>query len=83
MKCDNCDKMATMHLTEVGSRNTTGTRPEEKNNMRRERHLCVQCASESEGVAANVPMNELLTKFVLAHAGLGPDENRPGKADPQ
>ena len=62
MKCDNCNKQATVHLTEI------------KNGKKIEKHLCEQCAAQSEGVPTAVkghtPINELLTNFVMAHAGL-------------
>ena len=67
MKCDNCNKMATVHLTEI------------KNGKKLEKHLCEQCAAQNEGVPALVkghqPINELLTQFVMAHSGLQKDLN--------
>jgi protein-arginine kinase activator protein McsA len=81
MKCDNCNKTATVHLTAVHMGKQTQS------------HLCIRCAERSAGVAAedSVPMNELLTKFVLAHSGLqknagpGSDESgsAPSKVDPK
>lgn len=60
MKCDNCGKTATVHLTEI------------KGGKKFEKHLCEQCASQGEGipVKAHTPINELLTNFVMAHSGL-------------
>ena len=60
MKCDNCNKQATVHLTEI------------KNGKKMEKHLCEQCAAQNEGlpVKSHTPINELLTNFVLAHSGL-------------
>ena len=60
MKCDNCNKSATVHLTEI------------KNGKKIEKHLCEQCAAQNEGlpVKSHTPINELLTNFVLAHSGL-------------
>ena len=60
MKCDNCNKPATVHLTE------------NRNGKKMEKHLCEQCAAQNEGlpVKAHTPINELLTNFVLAHSGL-------------
>jgi protein arginine kinase activator len=60
MKCDNCNKTATVHLTEI------------KNGKKIEKHLCEQCAAQNEGlpVKSHTPINELLTNFVLAHSGL-------------
>jgi protein arginine kinase activator len=61
MKCDNCNKQATVHLTEI------------RNGKKIEKHLCEQCAAANEGVpvkAGHTPINELLTNFVLAHSGL-------------
>jgi len=60
MKCDNCNKQATVHLTEI------------KSGKKIEKHLCEQCAAQNEGlpVKGNTPINELLTNFVMAHSGL-------------
>ncbi len=60
MKCDNCTKQATVHLTEI------------HNGKKMEKHLCEQCAAQNEGVPVkgHTPINELLTNFVLAHSGL-------------
>ena len=60
LKCDNCNKPATVHLTEI------------KNGKKIEKHLCEQCAAQSEGlpVKRHTPINELLTNFVMAHSGL-------------
>jgi protein arginine kinase activator len=63
MKCDNCNKTATVHLTEI------------KNGKKLEKHLCEQCAAANEGlpVKSHTPINELLTNFVMAHSGLQKD----------
>src|SRR2546423_12006483 len=60
LKCDNCNKPATVHLTEI------------RNSKKIDKHLCEQCAAQNEGlpVKAHTPINELLTNFVLAHSGL-------------
>src|SRR5215212_8502729 len=60
MKCDNCNKPATVHLTEI------------RNGKKIEKHLCEACAAASEGlpVKAHTPINELLTNFVMAHQGI-------------
>lgn len=60
MKCDKCNKPATVHLTEI------------KRGKKVEQHLCEQCAAGSDGlpVQAHTPINELLTNFVMAHSGL-------------
>jgi protein arginine kinase activator len=61
MKCDNCNKPATVHLTEI------------RGGKKIEKHLCEQCAAQSEGLPAvkgHTPINELLTNFVMAHSGL-------------
>jgi len=67
MKCDKCQRPATVHLTEIQA------------GKKIERHLCEQCAAQAEGypVKSNTPINELLTNFVLAHSGVG---QRPGAA---
>ncbi|HZL37552.1 MAG TPA: UvrB/UvrC motif-containing protein [Tepidisphaeraceae bacterium] len=60
MKCDNCAKNATVHLTEI------------QGGKKIEKHLCEQCAAQNEGfpVKSHMPINELLTNFVMAHSGL-------------
>ena len=64
MTCDNCKRSATVHLTEI------------KSGIKTERHLCEECAAASAGLAPNeqVPINELLTKFVLAHTKRWPQQ---------
>lgn len=63
MKCDNCNKNATVHLTEI------------KGGKKLEKHLCEQCAAQNEGlpVKPHMPINELLTNFVMMHSGLPKD----------
>lgn len=58
-KCDLCDREATVHDLTI------------KNGRQVEKHLCEQCAKD-EGVAVqqHAPINELITKFVLSHAGV-------------
>jgi protein arginine kinase activator len=60
MKCDKCNKPATVHLTEIHS------------GQQLVKHLCEQCAAQNDGLVAkaHAPINELLTNFVLAHSGL-------------
>lgn len=62
MKCDNCNRQATVHLTEIRA------------GKKIEKHLCEQCAAQAEGMpavaAGHKPINELLTNFVMQHAGL-------------
>ncbi len=68
MKCDNCNKPATVHLTEI------------RNGRKIEKHLCENCAAQQEGVPMNkahTPINELLTNFVLAHSGLQKEVGQP------
>jgi protein arginine kinase activator len=63
-KCDNCSKTATVHLTEI------------KAGKKIEKHLCQDCAAQSEGLpvkSSHTPINELLTNFVLAHSGMQKD----------
>lgn len=58
MKCDKCDKPATVHLIEI------------KDGQKIEKHLCEAHAAE-DGVTVKMsqaPINELLEKFVLKHA---------------
>ncbi|MGB9625566.1 MAG: UvrB/UvrC motif-containing protein [Phycisphaerae bacterium] len=59
MLCQRCKKQsATVHLTEI------------INAEKREKHLCEKCAAE-EGVTMkqHIPLNELLTSFLVAQAG--------------
>ena len=60
MKCDNCNKTATVTYIEI------------RNGKQVEKHLCEMCAAQTEGVPvkSHTPINELLTNFVLAHSGL-------------
>ncbi len=60
MKCDNCSKTATIHLTEI------------KGGKKIEKHLCESCANQTGDVPvkAHTPINELLTQFVMAHSGV-------------
>lgn len=61
MKCDSCNKPATIHLTTI------------EGGKKIEKHLCEQCAAQQEGVAVekgHTPINQLLTNFVLAHSGM-------------
>jgi protein arginine kinase activator len=60
MKCDKCNKPATVHLTEIQA------------GKQIQKHLCEQCATQNEGlpVKQHTPINELLTNFVLAHSGM-------------
>ncbi len=68
MKCETCGKQATVFITEI------------KSGKKIEKHLCEQCAAQSEGGFApkpHMPINELLTNFVMNHTGLQskPTEN--------
>src|SRR5688572_1635361 len=59
IKCDRCETPATVHLIEI------------KSGQKVEKHLCERHAVE-EGVAVKMnpaPLNDLLEKFVLKHAG--------------
>ena len=55
IKCDKCDRPATVHMTEISG------------DEKVEKHLCEECAA-SEGITikANVPITQLLEDFVLA-----------------
>lgn len=64
MKCEDCGKQqATIHLTEI------------KAGKKLEKHLCEQCAAQTEGYTAaggsksHMPINELLTNFVMNQTG--------------
>lgn len=69
-KCDLCDREATVHDLTI------------KNGRQVEKHLCEQCAKD-QGVAVqqHAPINELITKFVLSHAGVS-DASKPVGACP-
>ena len=60
MKCENCNEIATIFLTEI------------QEGKQINRDLCKQCATRSAGMSidGNAPISEVLTKFVLAHCGL-------------
>jgi protein arginine kinase activator len=60
MKCDKCNKQATVHLTEIAG------------GKQIDKHFCEDCAALNDGLVAktHAPINELLTNFVLAHSGL-------------
>lgn len=57
IKCDQCDRPATIHLTEI------------VDGEKLEKHLCEDCAS-SEGITikSNLPLSQLLEDFVLQTA---------------
>ncbi|MGA2583922.1 MAG: UvrB/UvrC motif-containing protein [Tepidisphaeraceae bacterium] len=60
MKCEKCNRQATIHLTEIHA------------GKKMEKHLCEQCAAESQvsPIKQHTPINELLTNFVLQHSGM-------------
>jgi protein arginine kinase activator len=60
MKCDKCNKQATVHLTEI------------QGGKQIDKHFCEQCAALNDGLVAktHAPINELLTNFVMAHSGV-------------
>src|SRR5262245_24213844 len=65
MKCDNCNRQATVHMTEI------------RGGKKVEKHLCEQCAGKLEGVqgkSPHTPINELLTKFVMAQSGIATEQ---------
>lgn len=70
MKCDNCNRPATVHMTEV------------RNGKHVEQNLCEQCAAKQQGIVGkpHMPINELLTKFVMAHSGV-PSEQQIVQCD--
>jgi protein arginine kinase activator len=65
LKCDKCDKPATVHLTEI------------IDGEKIEKHLCEHCAAE-EGITVktDVPISQLLEEFVLQSSGGKGDELR-------
>jgi protein arginine kinase activator len=64
MKCEKCNRLATVHLTEI------------RGGKKIEKHLCEECAAQLEGFApkSHTPINELLTNFVLAHSGMAKEQ---------
>ncbi len=55
MKCDNCDNEATVHEVTV------------RKGKKIEKHLCEQCAAgEGLSVQASLPINTLLSKFMMS-----------------
>ena len=56
MKCENCGKQATVHLTEI------------KDGKKTDRHLCEPCAADTEAGPARqpTPIHELLMWVVGA-----------------
>ena len=65
LKCDKCDKPATIHLTEI------------VDGEKIEKHLCEDCAvAEGITVKANVPISQLLESFILQSS---PDEEEPAE----
>jgi len=61
MKCEQCDKPATVHLTAINGGKKT------------EKHLCVDCAGQNLPSTSKSNMNELLTKFVAKHQQQNPE----------
>jgi protein arginine kinase activator len=68
VKCDKCNKPATVHLTELEH-----GKPVLK-------HLCEQCAAQGEGLmqksTGHTPINQLLENFVNLHTGLQKEGNQ-------
>lgn len=60
MKCDHCNRPATVHLTEI------------RGGKKLEKNLCEQCAAKlgSAQGKGHTPINELLSKFVMEHSGV-------------
>ena len=72
MKCENCNNPATVHLTEI------------KSGKKIEKHLCESCAQQLEGIGSakgHMPINELLTNFVMAHSGVAKIRTGPEPSD--
>ena len=62
-KCDQCERPATIHLTEIVE------------GQKIEKHLCEECAAgEGITVKSNVPISQLLENFILQSGG---DEDTP------
>jgi protein-arginine kinase activator protein McsA len=54
MKCDNCEKSASVHLVDIMFGRKT------------QRHLCAECA-QTHTDSHPGPISEILTNFVLSH----------------
>jgi protein arginine kinase activator len=65
MKCEKCNRLATVHLTEI------------RNGKQIVKHLCEQCAAATEGIPSksHTPINELLTNFVMLHSGMAKEQS--------
>jgi protein arginine kinase activator len=70
LKCDHCDKPATIHLTEIA------------NGQKIEKHLCENCATgEGITVKANVPISQLLESFILQTTDSDGEAPQAGKCE--
>jgi len=71
MKCDNCNEKASIHLTEI------------REGKQINKALCVQCAIQIGGMTdtTKMPINEVLTRFVLAHSGLQKEAGEAAKPE--
>lgn len=59
VKCDHCDNDATVHEVTV------------RNGVKIEKHLCETCAQQHGlNVQPHIPINELMTKFLVAHGAI-------------
>ena len=67
MKCDNCNKTATVHLTEI------------KDGKKIEKHLCEQCAAQNEGLPGQEPHADQRAADQLRDGPLGPAEGAAGR----
>jgi protein arginine kinase activator len=56
MKCDNCNKQATVHLTEI------------RNGKKIEKHLCEQCAAQEGITIKTQPISQILEELALQSA---------------
>ena len=69
MKCEKCNKTATVHLTEIGrarrSKSISASSVPRRMRESRPRATC--------------PINELLTNFVLAHSGMQKETGTPAR----
>ena len=70
MKCDKCNKQASYHLTQIHFGKQV------------EAHLCESCAVEAGmPTKAQIPLNDILTDFVIAHTG-NVEAGRPPRSGP-
>jgi protein-arginine kinase activator protein McsA len=62
MQCDQCEKLAVVHLTEIDD------------GKKIERHLCLECAAQNNPAIKSGSIKEILERFVDLHSKKRPDQ---------